>query len=439
MRRWILWIFVLAVIGIGGWFGYNYYQEQQARAAEEEAARAEPTPDLERVIWASGRLQPVTWAGLAPSASGTVARINVKVGDRVTAGDVLLELSNDTLKSQVAVAEAAVSEAEAALAKLNAGPTRADIAAAEAAVETAKAQVAVAAAQMLEVQAAIDAANAEVRIAQARYAEVAGHPTPAEQVQAQALIAQAEAGLRNAQAAYNLVKGDPAIGARPESLALAQATANLEAAKAQQAVVAQGPTAQQLAVAARAIDAARVGVQAAENRVPGAEANVRAAMAQVESAQAALDKLLAGATPEEIQMAEARVQSAQAALGSALAQLRQSQVIAPFDGQVGAVNVRLGELIDPGKYAILLGDTSGMHVETTDLRETDVIRVHDGMPVEVTFDAMPDVVFQGTVTDVAPVSTAEQGSTNYTVHISVPNLDADLRWGMTAFVNIQTE
>ena len=35
-----------------------------------------------------------------------------------------------------------------------------------------------------------------------------------------------------------------------------------------------------------------------------------------------------------------------------------------------------------------------MHVETTDLRETDVTRLELGMPVEVTFDALPGRTYE---------------------------------------------
>lgn len=136
-------------------------------------------------------------------------------------------------------------------------------------------------------------------------------------------------------------------------------------------------------------------------------------------------------------MAEARVASALAALDSAEAQLRLTQVRAPFAGQVGMIQVHVGETLAPGTPAILLGDTRRMHVETTDLRETDVIHVQVGLAVEVTFDALPDQVFAGRVTEVAPVSSAVQGSTNYTVYVDVEQLDPALRWGMTAFVNIQ--
>ena len=80
-----------------------------------------------------------------------------------------------------------------------------------------------------------------------------------------------------------------------------------------------------------------------------------------------------------------------------------------------------------------------MHVETTDLRETDVVHLQSGQEVEVTFDSLPDRIFDGLITHIASVSTSDKGSTNFTVHVEVPQLDEDLRWGMTAFVNIMVE
>jgi HlyD family secretion protein len=66
-----------------------------------------------------------------------------------------------------------------------------------------------------------------------------------------------------------------------------------------------------------------------------------------------------------------------------------------------------------------------------------VVRLSTDLPVEVTFDALPGRTFQGRLTKIAPVSTTEKGSTNYTVQVDVTDLDKSLRWGMTAFVNIQ--
>ena len=282
MRR-ILWIIgVIAVLAAAGW-GYQRYHAQQA--AEQAAAEAQnpETDDLENVIWASGKLEPVQWAGLSPAVSGIVSQIYGEEGAWVEAGDLLLEVDNGVAQSQVTIAEAALAEAQAALAKLEAGATEAELAAARAQVAAAEANVALAAGQMLEMKAAIDAAQTGVSQAQRQYAELASHPTAGEQTAAAAQVAVAQAGVKQAQAAYNIVRGDPQLAARPEALTLMQMTASLEAAQAQSTLTAGGPSPQQLAVAAGAIEVARTQIAVTESRAPSVEAGVKAAMAQRDS------------------------------------------------------------------------------------------------------------------------------------------------------------
>ncbi len=439
MRRWIPIVLILALLGAGGWYAYSRYTAQQQAAAEQAAATAAESEELAEVIWASGKLQPDRWAGLSPVLAGLVKAIYVEEGQGVQAGDLLLELDNDVAAAQVEIARAAVTEAEAARAQLLARATNSQISAAEAELAAAAAAVSIAAGQMIETQAAVDTAQAQVAVAERTYAEAASHPTEQELYAAEAHIAVAQAAVEQAQAAYNVVRGDPNIAMLPQAMQLRQTTAALEAAQAEAQVVTLGPSDEALAVLAGQIDAAAAQVAAAESRMPAAEAAVQSALARQASAQSALDALLAGASAEEIAVADARVASAQAALASAEAALRQTQVIAPFDGQIGQVNVRTGEMATPGLPLLLLGDVATLHVETTDLRETDVVRLHEGMPVEISFDALPDASFTGTVARIAPVSTSEQGSTNYTVEVDVAGLDESLRWGMTAFVNIDPD
>src|SRR5512147_1632545 len=105
MRRIITWVLIIGVAGAAAWWGYNYYTEQQTAAQEvEAAAAAAQAEDLEQVIWASGKLTPVTWATLGPATPGTVAVIHVQRGDWVKTGDLLLELDNGVLQGQVAAA-----------------------------------------------------------------------------------------------------------------------------------------------------------------------------------------------------------------------------------------------------------------------------------------------------------------------------------------------
>jgi HlyD family secretion protein len=431
-RVWITLGLVLAVV-VGCTSGQTGgRQASETQTAQEQAAQTEG------VVWASGKLVPERWAGLSPAIAGVVRAVHVGEGDAVEAGQLLVELEDGVLRSPVETAAAALAQAEAARDKLLAGATPAQIAAAEADLASAKAGAAQGEADLEQAREAVAAAQGEVTIARARYDELASRPTRAELLQAQREINLAQLAVNNAQAAYDLVKGNPDIAARPESLALQQATASLDTARGAHAVIAQGATRPQLAVAKAQVEAAKSQAEVAAAAIPSAEARVQSARAVVDRAQAALDGLTAGATAQERAMAEAQVASARAAQTTAQAQLAQARVFAPFAGQVGALPARPGEMATPGQALLTLGDTSRMRVETTDLRETDVGRLKTGMAVEVTFDALPGRTFQGKIRQIAPMSSADKGSTNYTVIVDVPGLDAALRWGMTAFVNINT-
>ena len=215
------------------------------------------------------------WAGLSPAAGGTIRRVLVAEGDQVQAGTLLVELDNAVLQSEAAAAAAALGEAKAAQAKLLAGATPSELAEAEADVAAAEAGVAQAEAGLREAQQAVAAADTQVGIAQAQYNELASHPTETERISAAREIDLAQAALRQAQSAYDKVRGDPQIGARPEALALEQATVSYNAAKAAYNAATQGATPQQLAVAQAQIKAAAAQVEVARSQVPSAEANVQ--------------------------------------------------------------------------------------------------------------------------------------------------------------------
>ncbi len=431
-RTWII-VAVIVVVLAGGYFAYRAYQSRNAPTPVQK----ETETLQDNVIWASGKLVPVRWAAVSPMSAGTVKTVHVVEGDRVEPGDLLVELDNGVLLGQVETAEAALAEAEAARAKLLAGATPEEIAAATAEIAAADGALAQAQAALQQTRDGVAAAQAQVAVVEAQYRELASPPAAASRQAAEAQLAQAQAALKQAQAAYDAAKGDPHIAARPEALALEQSTLALTSAQAAYDLAVQGATPQQLAVVRAQVEAAKAQVNIAQGQTPAAEAAVTSAQAQIARARAAMDRLQAGATVEDRAIADARVKSAEAALHVTQAQLAQAQVVAPFGGEIGAVYVRPGELAVAGQSSLIIGDTSDMQVETTDLRETDVAKLEVGMPVEVTFDALPGKTFGGTIGRVAPMSSAEKGSTNYTVIVTVTGLDPALRWGMTAFVNIQ--
>lgn len=366
------------------------------------ACSANPTPTPSApveippaVVSASGKVLPQRWAALSFQTGGRVTAVNVQIGSAVKAGDVLIRLDDSDAKLAVTQAEAALALAQAQLAQLRAGPQPAQIAAAEQAVEQAEAALVAATAQLAQLQAG------------ARSAEIAA---------AEAAVAAAAAEQKRAQDSYDQVRE---VGGWVEE----QARAALNAAN------------QNYAAAQRRLEQLKSG--ATKNELEVARANVQSAQAQKAMAQAQLDLLRAGPTASQIDVVEAGVRQAQVTVEIARAQLSKLELVAPFDGVVGAVMVRQAELVSPGQTVVILGDTGALYVETTDLNEVDVARVREGQSVNVTFDALPGVTTSGRVTRVAPMATPGQSSVNYIVLVELQQSPPGLRWGMTAFVDIQ--
>lgn len=490
MRRRTLIIGAILVLAVGGYIGY--------RQVFAPSAAPTPTPevvdDFETVIWASGELVPARWANLGFGISGQVIELPVAEGETVAAGTVLARLDAAELEDAVAAAEAGLAMAQAELAQLEAGARPAEIAQAQEAVHSAEAARDAAGAQVTQAQAELermvkgarpaeitqaeeavhsaqavqDTAQAQLDQAQAELARLLSGARPEEVEAAAATTMKAEAALRQAQAEYDKIAWAEEIGDTPQALALESATLDYDVAKANYQALVRGARPEEIQAAQAAVAAARAGLAQAEAGVSSAQAalallqegatpeqiamaeaavdQARASLAQAEagvgSAQAALDLLREGATPEQIAAARAAVKQAEANLAAAQTALNQATLMAPFDGVVSKVHVRLGEQVNPAQFnqpVIVLGDLSTMRVETTDLRETDVARVAIGQEVDITFDALPDTLLKGRVVYISPQSSSEQGGVNYTTIIEFDEFDPRLLWGMTAYVNITVD
>jgi hypothetical protein len=52
---------------------------------------------------------------------------------------------------------------------------------------------------------------------------------------------------------------------------------------------------------------------------------------------------------------------------------------------------------------------------------------------------LPDQVFTGRVKRISPMAEGDGGGVNYTAIVELGSLDPKVRWGMTAFVDIEIE
>jgi len=376
----------------------------------EETVTPEVEVDYVPVVSVTGEVVPAVWGTVSTQAGGMVTKVLVEPGDEVEAGDVLIRLDSTDAQLAVQQAEAALEAARAQLALLKAGPRPEEIAAAEAQIEAAKAALSQAAAQRDQLKSG--AKEAEIAAAQAQVAAAQAEQLAAREAHDQTMKC------------YNVPQPDgsseevcPALGTLEE-----QARYALHAAD------------EALAAAQAQLDALVAG---ADKQIRAAEAAVWAAAAQQDVAQAQLELLQAGATAEEIAVAEASVTQAEVALETARVALERCEVRAPFAGTVGLVSVRVGELVTPGQPLITLGDLSTLRVETTDLDEIDVARVAVGQQATLTFDALPEQVLTGRVTRISPMAEPGSGGVNYTVIVELDEIAPVIRWGMTAFVDIE--
>jgi HlyD family secretion protein len=273
-------------------------------------------------------------------------------------------------------AAAAAAEARANVRQLQAGATKEELAISQANLDTAKAQL----------------------------AKVRSNATPEDVQIAQASMERAAANLRDAQSQYDRIKDDPQVGMYPQSQVLHLATQEYKIAEARYRQVVKGATPE----------------------------DIRVAEASVVVAQTNLDRVKSGARSEEIAAAQARLDQASSALSTLT-------LLAPFDGTVAAVNMREGEVVTPGMTVITLGDLTNLRLETDDLSETNIARVKIGHAADITFEALPGQPFKGKVTFIAPISSAKQGGTNYTIYIELDQIAKELRWGMTGHVEINAK
>ncbi len=366
------------------------------------APDATPTPaadanDFSPIISATGVVVPEQWAALSARNQGVVTEVLVHEGEKVSAGQVLLRLDGQAAaQAKLSAAQLELVNARQALDDLN---------------EHAPAQTALAQQAVADAMQAVEDAQKDVTKLDYRRA------SDDLLTQTQDEIDLARRQVSRAEDAFKRVKDRPdgdSLKAQAE-LALVQARRYLDDRIALLNWYTGRPD---------DIDAAQYRAALAL-----AEANLSHARAEYERRKNGPDTNLLAQAEARLALAEAGVQAAEELL--ATLELR-----APFDGVVCNLDVRVGEWVTPGMPLLQLGDLASLRVETTDLSEIDAARVHPADTVSVTFDALPDVVINGTVQSVANKS-AKSSGVNYTAVILLDSLPDGLRWGMTAFADIK--
>jgi HlyD family secretion protein len=377
----IIAVIVVLVISLGG-------SVKATQAVTGTNAATVTTVTRAESIDTSGSLEAQSAASLAWKTSGTVEKLNVKVGDKVKAGDLLMRLQPSSASANILSARADLVSANQALDDL----LHSNLALAQAQQDLANALDAVDAAQddvtkidyrrasddlITQTQDEIDLANKKVSRAEDSFKLVKNRP------EGDTLKAQAELNLINARterdnkiAYLNWYMGTP------DSIEIAKYNAALAVAQAQQA-----------------------------------------------DAQREVDRLKDGPTAEDIASAQAKIDAAQATINSLY-------IIAPFDGEVLAIEQNPGDTVSTGLVAVQIANRAKLNAEAQ-VDEADIASIAVGNPVTVTLDAVPGKTFNGSVTFINPVGETVSGLIKYTVRVELEPVTEPMLLGATADVTIQ--
>jgi HlyD family secretion protein len=395
MKRWMILCWgLLLVAGCG-----------QAPATEPASGEvpAVVSQGADQVV-AEAVIEPARWGELHFDVGDDVVEVLVEEGDVVSEGDVLARLETTDLERAVTQAElglnqarVGLSQAQLRLEQLQEPADEADVRQAEHAVEQA---VAALKAAQLDLTAVLDSAvlNETLEDAQELFEEMRHR--------------------------YEVRVEWYESGQEPDYWHVDQAQERMDDAKLNLDRIRQQGDAQ-LQDARNAVERARQVQQEAEDDL--ARLLEEADPLDVEAAQ------------KEIEAAELEVKAAEVRLEEARSNLEDAELVAPFAGTVVEVNVDPGDAVTPGEVAFVLATLDQLQARTVDLTELDVARVREGQSAVVTLDALSDVEFRGRVARIGLQAVDYRGDVTYPVTVELDDAGPELRWGMTAVVEIETD
>jgi HlyD family secretion protein len=430
----------IGLAGVGA-YGFNVFRPNQVDL-EKLTVLAKPE-DITLKITASGTVLPGQTVNLSPKNSGRVAKIFVEQGDVVKQGQKIAQMEDAEGRAQLLQAQANLRQTQANFAKGRNGSRPEEIAQAQAKLEAAQASLDRSKngnrpQEIAQVQAKLSQVKASLALTQSI--------APQQIQQAESQVAAAAA--RRKLAATKLERtrrlnkeGAIALEKLEEASADLQTT-NATFLEAQQKLLQVKNNAAQ-EINQRRASVAELEQSLQQQQLGSRKEDTAKAAADVRLAQSSFQQAKNGTRKEEIAQLAAAVDVAQAQVMTAQVQLRESVILAPFDGIITQRYASAGAFVTPTTTASKEGQATSTSVVAIakDLEvkakvpEIDIGRISSGQQVEITADAYPDEKFRGAVRIVAPEAVVEQNVTSFEVRLSI---DDDQRGALKSGMNVNT-
>lgn len=421
------------------------FKQEEVMAQENQTATVQ-RGSISTEITAAGNLALSDKEELAFEVGGTqsdplsVEEVLVEEGDTVKKGQVLARLDTsawqdrlDTLQNAITTAERQQTAKERALTA-----AERQVIAKENALTTAESQIPTK--EFAVRQAELSLKTAEYNLSQLTAVKAAQNAVDG----AQAAYDLAQLTLTNA-----IKAGDP--GAEADTLMIGVIQTRKELTDAQNAlkdvlsaknIQLSTDTALELATRELAVEQARRQVQEAQTAiyntriaVTDAKNTLDDAKDAVTDAQTALDDAIKAVKDTQETLDEERA--------------KKTEIIAPFDGFVTAVNVEGGDEISKGTVACVIADPNKFQSYVM-VSEMDISQVKVGGDATISVDSLGGLSFPAKVTHIAPTATVQSGVVNFKVKVVLESIeptqteqgqavsedDIQLKEGLTVTVSI---
>jgi HlyD family secretion protein len=349
---------------------------------------------LTSTVEGSGTVASTQSTSLAWQTGGQVDQVMAQIGDQVKAGDVLATLLQDA--KTLSTLETALATTQENLAQLTSPEA---IANAKLAITTDQANI----------------TNAQYAVNNLQYWK---NNSLIQDQYANVVIAKAN--LDKAQKAYdNANVGDYVnnVGEASLTQSLYNAQQAYDAAFNSYSAYSQKPS---------------------QRQVDAAQANLDLANARLAQDQIYLAALTGGTVPADATgTALLQLKQAQLAVKTAQENLDAASLTAPFNGTITQANAVPGSVVASGAQIFRIDNLTSL-VIAVQVTEIDINGIKNGQPATITFNAIPNKTYKGTVIQTDLAGTIGNNTTNFTVKVQITDADASVKPGMAANVTITT-
>ena len=143
-----------------------------------------------------------------------------------------------------------------------------------------------------------------------------------------------------------------------------------------------------------------------------------------------------------LQQYNLQLQANEIALQQAKQQIMNTVILAPSDGVITAVNLKIDAVLSAidfaSRPAVQLVDTSTIEFDGL-IDEIDIMNIQKGQHADITVDAVPGKVYSGTITFISPYSDISSTTVvKFDVKIQLDQPAPELKGGMSATATIKT-